>query len=160
RGGEMSSRVVRVDDAGQVQVYLLLDEYRPEHVAALEGLGLRVEITLPDFRLVQGWLPSDAVDAVAALDFVRQIKPPGYRHNHVGAVTSEGDAIVNGPAARSAFNVSGSGVRVGVMSDGVDHLANSVASGDLPPDVQVLKAGSGDEGTAIMEVVHDIAPGA
>src|SRR5262249_23237450 len=118
RGSEMSSRVVRVDDAGQVQVYVLLDEYRPEHVAALAGLGLRVEIPLPDFRLVQGWLPSDAVDTVAALDFVRQIRPPGYRHNHVGGVTTEGDAIINGPAARSTFNVSGAGVKVGVMSDG------------------------------------------
>src|SRR5262249_24098859 len=33
RGGEMSSRVVRVDDAGQGQVYLLPDQYPPRPVA-------------------------------------------------------------------------------------------------------------------------------
>jgi subtilisin family serine protease len=46
------------------------------------------------------------------------------------------------------------------LTDGVTHMADAVASGDLPPDVQVLKPGSGDEGTAVLEILHDIAPGA
>ena len=41
-------------------------------------------------------------------------------------------------------------------------LAALIASGDLPADTQVLagQAGSGsDEGAAMMEIVHDMAPG-
>jgi hypothetical protein len=163
-GAEMealSTGTVRVDPQGAIQVYVVLGEFRPEHVARLQALGLRLEIALPEFRLVQGWLPAGAVDAVAALDFVRQIKPPGYPvRKGAGAVTTEGDALLAGPAARDQFHVSGAGVKVGVISDGVEHLGDAVASGDLPLGVEVLKAGSGAEGTATLEIVHDVAPGA
>ena len=49
-----------------------------------------------------------------------------------------------------------------VLSDGIDTLAARQASGDLPATVTVLpgEAGSGDEGTAMLEIVHDLAPGA
>jgi subtilisin family serine protease len=77
-----------------------------------------------------------------------------------GAVNTPGDAILGAAAARSTFGVSGAGVKVGVISDGVDHLANSVLSNDLPAGVEVLAPGSGDEGTALLEIVHDLAPGA
>ena len=48
-----------------------------------------------------------------------------------------------------------------MLSDGVTNLAASQASGDLGP-VTVLpgQAGSGDEGTAMLEIIHDLAPGA
>ena len=63
-----------------------------------------------------------------------------------------------GRTARSGLKVSGVGITVGVLSDGVNSLATSVETGDLPPDVNVLAAGLGDEGTAILEIVHDLAP--
>lgn len=74
----LSTHRVRVNAAGEIQAYVLLTEYRTEHVARLEALGMRVELTLPDFRVVQGWIPADVVEAVAMLDFVRQVKPPDY----------------------------------------------------------------------------------
>ena len=83
----------------------------------------------------------------------------------VGALTSQGyithsaNLVING----QGFN--GTGVTVGVLSDSATpaRIAALVASGDLPANVQVLpgQAGSGsDEGTAMMEIVHDMAPGA
>ena len=157
----LSTKLVRVNDAGEIQVYVVLTEWRPEHVAELEALGLRVEATVPTRRLIQGWVPSHAVDDIAALDAVKEVKPPAYgMREGAGAVNTPGDAILGGAAARSAFGVSGAGVKVGVISDGVDHLADSVMSNDLPAGVQVLAPGSGDEGTAMLEIVHDLAPGA
>jgi len=53
-----------------------------------------------------------------------------------------------------------------VLSDGVDALASLQASGDLPADVTVierggvLQDGTGNEGAAMLEIVHDLAPGA
>jgi len=80
----------------------------------------------------------------------------------VGAVTSEGDVTHAADTARTRFRVTGTGVKIGVLSDGVDSLQASIASGDVPPDTEVLpgQAGSGDEGTAMLEIVHDLAPNA
>jgi subtilisin-like proprotein convertase family protein len=79
-----------------------------------------------------------------------------------GSTVSEGDTAHGADAARTRFKVTGTGVTVGVLSDGVDSLAASIASGDLPADTRVLagQEGDGDEGTAMMEIVHDLAPNA
>ena len=157
----LSTKLVRVNDAGEIHVYVVLTEWSPEHVAALEALGLRVEATVQKRRLIQGWVPSRALDEVAALDAVKEVKPPAYgMREGAGDVNTPGDEILGAAAARSAFGVTGAGVKVGVISDGVDHLANSVMSNDLPAGVEVLSPGSGDEGTALLEIVHDLAPGA
>jgi Subtilase family len=75
---------------------------------------------------------------------------------------SQGDVTHRANLARSTFGVTGAGIKVGVLSDGVDSLASLQASGDLPPVVTVLpgQAGSGDEGSAMLEIVHDLAPNA
>ncbi|MDE0191733.1 MAG: fibronectin type III domain-containing protein [Gammaproteobacteria bacterium] len=77
--------------------------------------------------------------------------------------TSEGDAAHAAAAARERFGVDGTGIGIGVLSNGVETLADRQATGDLPPHVTVLsgQAGDhGDEGTAMLEIVHDLAPGA
>jgi hypothetical protein len=80
---------------------------------------------------------------------------------NVGSVTSQGDKTHKADVARTTFGVDGTGVKVGVISDGVDGLASSQATGDLAA-VTVLpgQAGSGAEGTAMLEIVHDLAPNA
>ncbi len=95
-----------------------------------------------------------------------------------GSVRSEGDTQLVVAPARSAFGVDGSGVTVGILSDSFDrdpgavtHAAGDVATGDLPgpgspcgseAPVNVLSdLGSGtDEGRAMAQIVHDLAPGA
>ena len=79
----------------------------------------------------------------------------------VGSVTTEGDATHRAFSARGTFHADGTGIKVGVLSNGVANLAASQALGDLGP-VTVLpgQAGTGDEGTAMLEIVHDMAPGA
>ena len=74
---------------------------------------------------------------------------------------SEGDITHRAAEARSFFGVDGTGVKIGVLSDGVDSLAALQTSGDLPA-VTVLsgQGGAGDEGSAMLEIVHDLAPGA
>ena len=79
-----------------------------------------------------------------------------------GSVTSEGDVAHRAFSARGTFQINGTGVKIGVLSDGVANLAASQALGDLPPTVTVLpgQVGTGDEGTAMLEIIHDLAPGA
>ncbi|MEC3976629.1 S8 family serine peptidase [Amycolatopsis sp. H20-H5] len=77
-------------------------------------------------------------------------------------ITSEGDRAHNTDTARQQFGVTGVGVKACALSDGVDSLAVSQAKGELPASVDVPagQEGSGDEGTAMLEIIHDLAPNA
>lgn len=149
---------VRVQDSGHVQVNVYATNTGAAVQRALKANGMKIEVVLD--RFIEGWLPYDKFAAVEALDAVTHIRAPRYGITRAGSVTTEGDALHFGPEVRAA-GFDGSGVTVGVISDGVNSLANAVATGDLPGSVQVAgTAGSGDEGTAMLEIVHDIAPGA
>ena len=91
---------------------------------------------------------------------LKNLPQPGAATN-AGSATWEGVAAHKANAAHSAGR-TGTGTMVCVLSDGVNSLAARQATGDLPATVTVLpgQAGSGDEGTAMLEIVHDMAPGA
>ncbi|MCI0485842.1 MAG: S8 family serine peptidase [Blastocatellia bacterium] len=76
--------------------------------------------------------------------------------------TSEGDEAHRADEARDFYGYDGTGVKIGVLSNGVDSLVALQNSGDLPPNVTVLpdQQGEGDEGSAMLEIVHDLVPGA
>ncbi|HEY7171540.1 MAG TPA: S8 family serine peptidase [Vicinamibacterales bacterium] len=80
---------------------------------------------------------------------------------NVGSRSSEGDTTHRAAFTRTTYGIDGTGVKIGVLSDGVTNLAGSQAAGDLGA-VTVLpgQTGSGDEGTAMLEIIHDLAPGA
>jgi hypothetical protein len=83
-----------------------------------------------------------------------------------GGPDTWGDTAHQGPTARTTFSLDGTGVTIGVMSDGVNSLASEQAKGNLPSNVKVAtvsgqsQAGNGDEGTAMLEIVYTLAPGA
>ncbi|WP_169731078.1 S8 family serine peptidase [Lentzea kentuckyensis] len=77
------------------------------------------------------------------------------------AKVAESDKAHSAEAARGSFHVTGVGVKLCALSDGVSSLAVSQAAGELPAvDVLPGQAGSGDEGTAMLEILHDLAPNA
>jgi Subtilase family len=150
---------VQRDGAGRAKVDVrgAVDDALLEEVEALGGTLLDVQCAR---GTVRAWLPLDAIESLAGLAPVTSLQPAGLAITRK-IDTSEGDVAHRADALRAAFGVDGTGVTVGVLSDGVDSLASLEASGDLPP-VTVLagQAGSGDEGSAILEIVHDLAPGA
>jgi subtilisin family serine protease len=95
-------------------------------------------------------------------------------------VVSQGDRSLRADLARRESGATGRGVRVGVLSDSFDcapgpfvagapftRAAQDMRNGDLPRDVRVLKdlsaapsADCFDEGRAMMQLIHDVAPGA
>ncbi|MEG3970144.1 S8 family serine peptidase [Microcoleus sp. T2B6] len=90
------------------------------------------------------------------------LKPPG-------SVTSLGDRAMRSDLAREQFKVDGTGVKIGVISDSFNRLGGAAAdikSGDLPANVKVLAEYTNnkflptDEGRALLQIIHDIAPGA
>jgi hypothetical protein len=134
----------------------------PDLLNTIVALGGTVVNNFPQYNAARAWLPLDQLETLAGLSEVTAVHlaaEPSY-----GKLTvSEGDVAERANLVRSTFGITGSGVKVGVLSDSVDHLATVQSSGDLGP-VTVLEGQSGvpaaGEGTAMLEIVYDLAPGA
>jgi subtilisin family serine protease len=124
-------------------------------------------------NVISGLLPLAVIDEAVALDTLSSISATPRPVNHAGAITSQGDIALRADLARTINSVDGTGVTVGVVSDSYDTLGGAAAdilSGDLPVGgVTVLNGESAycgtlvfcvDEGRAMLQLVHDMAPGA
>ena len=153
---------VRFDSSGNVQVYIHLENTDSDTLQELRDLGAEIEITNSDVNVVQAWAPPSALDGIAALDAVDEITAPDYGFTKAGRVSTEGDGIHRADLVRAFSGISGRGVKVGVISDGVDSWYSALPRGDLPGDIEINpdNRGRGDEGTALLEIIHDLAPGA
>ncbi len=174
RGARAGRGAARPHPAGaeRVRVYVVVSGLTPARRRALEAAGLAIELPAPGTpaarwhggELVQGLVAPAAVDALERLPFVRRVEAPGLRWTNAGAVATAGDRVLGTDVARAVLATDGVGVAVGVISDGADGAVASRASGDLPAVEQLPLAGvtpgRGSEGTALLEIVHDTAPGA
>ncbi len=112
-------------------------------------------------RTVAAWVEVPRLLALASAPGVTRITPVLPPVTGAGSTTAESDRLLLADRVRDEYGLTGAGVRIGVISDGVDHWSSAVASGNLPADLHVLRNNQGgDEGTAMLEIVHDIAPGA
>ena len=99
-----------------------------------------------------------ALVAVSLLiDPIRPEQPPPA----TGVRISE-HAVRQVAEMRRRHGVDGTGVGIGVLSSGVAALLTGEASGELLDRVTILpgQAGEGDDGTATLAILHDLAPGA
>lgn len=136
-----------------------------------------VGATLHD-TAVTGRAPLTALRDMAATPGLKFLRPT-LAMTRAGSVVTQGDRSLRADRARLETGVNGRAVRVGVMSDSYDcapgafvegapftRAAQDIARGDLPRDTIVLKDLSAapsddctDEGRAMMQLVHDVAPG-
>ncbi|MBD2055030.1 S8 family serine peptidase [Oculatella sp. FACHB-28] len=128
-------------------------------------LGLGLQNGSKYGSLVSGLLPLDAISSMDSLSSLKFARPTQFLSN-VGVTTSQADRSMRADIARSTFGVDGTGVTVGALSDSYNNLdgeAADIASGDLPSNVNVLldlPSGGSDEGRAMLQLIHDVAPGA
>jgi hypothetical protein len=133
--------------------------------AALEPLGAEVKAIAG--RIVSARVPLSQLSALESLDSL-QLARPALFFSRIGSVTSQGDVAQYSNLARATFGVNGAGQLVGVLSDsfncsGDGSYAADQASGDLPAGVSILDDTApvcADEGRAMAQIVHDVAPGA
>jgi hypothetical protein len=201
------ARHLRLDESGGVQVTVLMTEVTDDSLHQLAAAGAVVEIPDTVNRRVQARVSAARLSSLAALPFVTFVRTPSYAVRAIGSVTTEGDGIISADIARQQFALDGTGVSVGVLSDGLKGLFATgcttcggvlngpIARGDLPDSTgtrattgvlnssaggiagQSFQAnrdlegrpppsppcgfpGAGAEGTALLEIVHDLAPGA
>ncbi|HEY0340861.1 MAG TPA: S8 family serine peptidase [Steroidobacteraceae bacterium] len=142
----------------------------------LVGRGMQ-DARLHD-HAVTGRVPVAALSDIAGIAGLKFVKPV-LATTRVGLTTSQGDHSMRSDLARAQFGVDGTGLRVGVLSDSFDCAPGPFASGqnftragqdavngDLPLGVRVLAdlhtvpdGECTDEGRAMMQIVHDVAPG-
>ena len=120
------------------------------------------------FHRASARMNAEQLLALANNPDVQAIREKEKAVTNVGSVTSQG-VISHAANKAMAAGFRGQGVNIGVLSDSASatRVAALIASGDLPADVTVLPgqdeptSGPGsDEGTAMMEIVHDLAPDA
>ncbi|HTI94125.1 MAG TPA: S8 family serine peptidase [Puia sp.] len=112
--------------------------------------------------------------SVSTSAFGRAGNTPAWFAPKPTPVISQGDTAQLSYLARKQYKVDGKGVKIGVLSDSYNNLGTAntgVAHGELPgpanpfnykKPVQVLSdldSGGTDEGRAMLEIIHDVAPG-
>ncbi len=133
----------------------------------LLALGLQSEAV--HGRIISGQLPLEALDQLDSLSSLNEINPAHMvTSQSQGSVVTQGDQSQKSDIARQNFPVDGSGVTIGVISDSYDCLGGAAAdkqSEDLPESALSIEealdcTGMTDEGRALMQIIHDVAPGA
>src|SRR5690349_16814965 len=128
--------------------------------------------------LLSAQVPVSALGQLAALPSLSFAHPAlaAVRVASQGSVVSQGDVSLRTNLVRQATGLDGTGITVGVMSDSyrcnppafvvgapTSTDVQDVATQDVPPNVDVLDNGpcpATDEGRAMVQLVHDVAPGA
>ena len=149
------------DGQQRVLVDISLNSADPTLGDRIRALGGTVTSQVDRFRSVQAWMPVGQFERLAGQRSVRTIRAALSPITRV-LNRSEGDVRHRVDIVRDEFGIDGTGVKVGVLSNGVDTLAARQSNGDLPSQIVVLpgQLGGGDEGTAVLEIVNDLAPGA
>lgn len=170
-----------VNAAGKVQVYIHYRAGALPEPAALARIGAGEVLTSDALNVIQAWVPIANLDRAAALAGVNHVTLPDYSYVRGGAdpqptaaaddqcepVDPDLDINHTALAAQHAeqleeLGITGKGVKIGIVSDGADCRAVSQAQGYLPADIFIPEhlRDEGDEGTAMLEEVHAIAPDA
>jgi hypothetical protein len=111
--------------------------------------------------MIQAWIPAKRIAEAAALPWVAAVTPPdyGYTNPHPNNPINSEESRSTTLTLRKHRASTEQALRWASSLNGVANLAASQARNELPA-VNVISAGSGDEGTAMLEIVHDMAPGA
>ena len=137
----------------------------PQLLQRIAELSGRIVAKSERHGVMTAELSLNAIDSLAQLDEVKRISMSRENILNQSAgplIPANADGLTAHAVdmARERFGLDGTGVKVGVISGGVDHLTDLQAQGALP-EVTVLSDSPGDaEGTAMLEIVHSIAPGA
>lgn len=165
-----------MDDAGRVLVDIYLDGSLSlaDFQALLVSTGSNITGVNPAFRFgaISAFVPPSAIGSVAGFNGLHLMKMTARPQRNAGVVTSQGAKVMRADLANTNGFI-GTGITIGVLSDSYDtsptsfttiRAANDIASGDLKAPKFVIDLASSssntDEGRAMMQIVHDVAPAA
>lgn len=141
-----------------VHVYVNLSKgYNSENVKKYVS---KIDNYDSNYNLADAWVETDKLEELAAFNGVKSLSLVIAPEVNSGTVESQGDVLQGVDQYRALAGASGKGIKVGVISDGVDSIASAQASLDIGNVTVLRNTYGGDEGTAMLEIVHDLAPDA
>jgi hypothetical protein len=164
---------------GRLVVDVRFSSYDASRVQGVKAAGAQIVHRSPDLRQVTAAVAPDdlaAVSGAPGVEYVGQELTPQVSAT-CDTTISAGDSILKANQLR-ATGVDGTGVKVGVISDSYDRAvapattaAQDIVSDNLPgaantcshttlSTVGTQPVSGTDEGRAMMQIVHDLAPGA
>ena len=164
---------------GLPELEISLETTDPEKVkqaeAYLAGIGMTITYVSEKYGRIYGTLDYGQMDAAENTPYLSFVYPSYLPITRSGTVASEGDAAMATEVIRNQYGLTGAGITVGIISDSMDHDQDSldiyIAAGELPgpgnPDgyttpVEILADDTSDnqidEGCAMAEIIHDVAP--
>jgi Ca2+-binding RTX toxin-like protein/subtilisin-like proprotein convertase family protein len=122
--------------------------------------------------VVAGQLPIASIVELPLLDTLRFVRAEAPAIARAGLIDGQGDGPLESDDARSFLGVDGTGITIGIISDSFNTSSSAtvswptdVTNGETPgpANVRIIQDGAAsdtDEGRAMAQIVHDIAPGA
>jgi hypothetical protein len=173
-GAAIESDQLRIDGRGRVEAYIETRGDIEELVRELTPTGALIDASDEDFGILLVRAPVAALQNIAGLPATANVRAPDYPVSSAGTIMSEGDEVVRADLLRAdVAGLDGTGITIGVIADGVRGIDDAQAIGDLPfvdtttcnvaadhPELDPDPTSQGAEGTALLEIIHDVAPGA
>ena len=183
------TRAVPQQQASSMALDVVMNRLDNAVIQKMKQLGVNIVFSSVKYLRVSAVIHDPTLlNALAKMPEVRSIQKEYGAIKRVGAVTSRAAKALKADVAKATFSLDGTGQKIGVISDSFACKANRDAntlpalgvagtltgspsqdSGDLPATVEILSdmanptAASGactDEGAAMGELIHDVAPGA
>ncbi|MGD9488045.1 MAG: S8 family serine peptidase [Calditrichaceae bacterium] len=156
-----SNYLLQIDQNLRIRVTISVSGDFKESLAFVKSSGGEITAFNEKFGLIDAWIPFKTIIPLASGKFITNIRETEMGHTRSGSVTSEGDTLHHTDIVRNILGGDGTGITVGVISDGCDSITDPQSTGDLPASINVIDNSEvGDEGTAMLEIIHDLAPGA
>ncbi|RYG27526.1 hypothetical protein EON81_29990, partial [bacterium] len=114
--------VVRTDGTVEVEV---LAPVTSSLIAQLNSLGAQIGGVYPRFNSLNARIPVRSLESAALLMGVKKIRLPGKFVTNAGSVQTAGDKSMRTNELRSVYGLTGSGVKIGTISDSDDHRETS-----------------------------------
>ena len=158
----IDSGLLKVDAYERLRIYVVPANPGSDITSLLENAGLVTDASSRPSKII-GWADATTIAAISQLSDVQLLgvpAPASLATNQAGIVGTIGEDLLLAEELRNLMQVDGTGVRVGVISDGITDRWIPQTYGDLPDLITFAGEGLGNEGTAMLEIVHDLAPGA
>jgi hypothetical protein len=188
---KLSGPAARFDSKHRLQIDVEFDCAHSAPTALLIAAGMVIGTTVktPPFCVVEGWVATSSISALASVPNVTKVDLPKYSRSHppvvprtrlsgIGsavtsatngtpAINGNGVAIMNADKYVQQTGRNGASVTIGVISDDATNIAAIQGRGELPASINIVKPSANpaahptltDEGTVMLEEVYAVAPG-
>jgi|GEM_PF-821026 len=166
-----------LDETGEQVLVRITTGRQRELLQGSKILDFETEDYVPELKFIEEFIPikniNTSLEKILDDRLLLGVVPVYEPIAAIGAVTSQADSIHEVDRTRESLPIGydGTGTKIGVLSDSYDSkngAAADIASGDLPNDVTIISregvhqdlpdnSGS-DEGRAMLQLVHDLAP--